>query len=50
LWILWPKGRKDGLNGNIIRQGAIDVGLVDYKICSVNESWSAMVFTVKKTR
>ena len=50
LWILWPKGRKDGLNGNIVRQGAIDVGLVDYKICSVNKAWSAMVFTVKKAR
>ena len=50
LWILWPKGRKDGLNGNVVRQGCIEVGLVDYKICSVNDTWSAMVFAVKKTR
>jgi hypothetical protein len=54
LWILWPKrkpkGKQDGLDGNIVRQGAADVGLVDYKICSVNETWSAMVFTVKKVR
>ncbi len=50
LWILWRKGKKDGLDGNVIRLGAVDVGLVDYKICSVNETWSAMVFTVKKTR
>jgi CheY-like chemotaxis protein len=49
LWILWPKGKKDGLNGNIVREGCVDVGLVDYKICSVNETWSAMVFAVKKT-
>lgn len=48
LWILWRKAKKDGLDGNIVRQGAIDVGLVDYKICSVNETWSAMVFTIKK--
>ncbi len=48
LWILWRKSKQDGLNGNIIRAGAIDVGLVDYKICSINETWSAMVFAVKK--
>jgi hypothetical protein len=48
LWILWRKSKQDGLNGNIIRSGAIDVGLVDYKICSINDTWSAMVFAVKK--
>jgi hypothetical protein len=50
LWILWRKSKQDGLNGNVIRAGAIDVGLVDYKICSINETWSAMVFAVKKAR
>jgi hypothetical protein len=48
LWILWRKGKRDGLHGNLIRQGAIDVGLVDYKICSINDTWSAMVFATKK--
>jgi hypothetical protein len=48
LWILWRKSKPDGLNGNVIRAGAIDVGLVDYKICSINDTWSAMVFAVKK--
>jgi methylmalonyl-CoA mutase cobalamin-binding subunit len=48
LWIAWQKGRRDGLNGNFIRARAIAMGLVDYKICSVNAQWSAMVFAVKK--
>ena len=48
LWILWRKGKQDGLDGNVIRQGGIDVGLVDYKICSVNQTWSGMVFAVRK--
>ena len=48
LWILWRKGKQDGLEGNAIRRGAIDVGLVDYKICSVNQTWTGMVFAVKK--
>jgi len=50
LWLLWHKSKQDGLNGNIVRAGCIDVGLVDYKICSINETWSAMVFAVKKPR
>ncbi|HEY1754092.1 MAG TPA: hypothetical protein VGG72_01755 [Bryobacteraceae bacterium] len=50
LWILWRKSKQDGLNGNIIRAGAVDVGLVDYKICSINDTWSAMVFAVKKAK
>jgi hypothetical protein len=49
LWIIWRKNKRDGLDGNLIRQGAIAVGLVDYKICSVNETWSGMVFAVKKS-
>lgn len=48
LWIAWQKGRRDGLNGNFIRERAIGMGLVDYKICSLDAQWSAMVFTVKK--
>jgi hypothetical protein len=48
LWILWRKAKRDGLDGNLIRKGAIEVGLVDYKVCSVNETWSGMVFAIKK--
>ena len=48
LWIAWQKGRRDGLNGNFIRETAIAMGLVDYKICSLDSQWSAMVFAIKK--
>lgn len=47
-WVVWPKGQQDGINGNVIRETALQLGLVDYKICSVNEVWTAMVFAVKK--
>jgi hypothetical protein len=50
LWILWRKNKRDGLDGNLIRAGCVDVGLVDYKICSINDTWSGMVFAVKKAR
>jgi hypothetical protein len=50
LWIVWQKGRRDGLNGNFVRECALAMGLVDYKICSLDGMWSGMVFTVKKAR
>jgi CheY-like chemotaxis protein len=50
LWILWRKNKRDGLDGGLIRAAGIDVGLVDYKVCSVNEAWSGMAFAVKKSR
>jgi CheY-like chemotaxis protein len=49
LWILWRKAKQDGLDGGVIRRSAVELGLVDYKICSVNEIWSAMAFAIKKT-
>jgi hypothetical protein len=49
LWIVWRKKKADGLDGNFIRAGANQVGLVDYKICSLNDTWSGMVFAIKKT-
>jgi hypothetical protein len=50
LWIIWQKGRRDGLNGSFVRGRALAMGLVDYKICSLDGVWSGMVFTVKKAR
>jgi hypothetical protein len=50
LWIVWQKGRRDGLNGNFVRERALAMGLVDYKICSLDGVWSGMVFTVKRAR
>ena len=50
LWIVWQKGRRDGLNGNFVRQAALAMGLVDYKICSLDGVWTGMVFAVKKAR
>ncbi len=49
-WIVWKKGRRDGLNGNFMRGRALAMGLVDYKICSLDGVWSGMAFTVKKAR
>lgn len=50
LWILWRKGKEGPLDGGVIRTCANQVGLVDYKICSVNETWSGIALAVKKPR
>jgi CheY-like chemotaxis protein len=47
LWILWRKGgaaARGDVTEPVLRQTANDLGLVDYKICSVNAVWSAMLF------
>src|SRR5262249_28382074 len=53
IWIVWPKGSSKkgaaaGVTPTLIREAALSVGMVDYKICSVSETWSGMLFTVKK--
>ncbi len=47
LWILWRKG--SSVTQPFLRQSAAAVGLVDYKICAVDATWSAMLFALKKT-
>ena len=49
IWIIYPKGRNaTGLTQGLIREAALSVGLVDYKVCSVNEVWTGLLFTRKK--
>jgi len=52
IWILYPKQQTgkstSGLTQTLIRESAIAVGLVDYKICSVNEVWTGLLFTRKR--
>ncbi len=49
LWISWPKKSSrvtTDLNGNIVREAGLRHGLVDIKVCSVNEVWSALKFVI----
>ena len=45
VWVLWPKkasGASSDLTMVRIREMASGVGLVDYKVCAVDETWSGM--------
>jgi CheY-like chemotaxis protein len=50
-WLIWPKaasGVKTDLNGNVVRESGLAAGLVDYKVCSVNDIWSGLAFKRRK--
>lgn len=51
LWISWKKKSADpagDLNENIIREIGLRAGLVDVKVCAVDETWSALKFVFRK--
>lgn len=51
LWIIWPKqasGMKTDVKEPIVRQLAMAAGLVDYKVCAVDKTWSGLKFAKKK--
>jgi len=47
LWIAWPKG-SPAVNQAQIREAALAIGLVDYKICSLDKTWSALLFALSR--
>lgn len=53
LWISWPKKSsplfKD-LTEDMIREAAIKIGLVDVKVCAVDDNWSGLKLMVRKER
>ena len=50
LWISWPKkssGLPSDLDENIIRESGLKNGMVDVKVCAVNEQWSGLKFVFR---
>jgi hypothetical protein len=51
IWISWPKknsGKETDLNRDLIREIILNEGLVDIKVCSLNEIWSALKFVYRR--
>jgi hypothetical protein len=47
LWIAWPKkssGVATDLDENVVREVGLAAGLVDVKVCAVDETWSGLKF------
>jgi hypothetical protein len=50
LWVSWPKkasGVATDLTENEVRRIGLDAGLVDIKVCAVNEVWSGLKFVIR---
>jgi hypothetical protein len=50
LWISWPKkasGRATDLTEDVVRQIGLKRGLVDVKVCAIDETWSGLKFVVR---
>jgi CheY-like chemotaxis protein len=47
LWLAWPKkasGVASDLDGNRVREAGLAAGWVDYKVCSIDATWSGLAF------
>ena len=50
LWVSWPKassGVPTDLNENLVREIGLRNGLVDVKVCAVDEVWSGLKFVYR---
>jgi hypothetical protein len=53
LWIIWPKqasGVKTDLTQAVVRAAGLSAGLVDYKVCAVDATWSGLKFAPRRRK
>ncbi len=53
LWIAWPKltsGQATDLRESIVRETGLAAGLVDFKICAIDATWSGLRFIKRKPK
>lgn len=51
VWVSWPKKAakvETDITEDIIREIALPLGLVDVKVCAVNEIWSGLKLMIRK--
>jgi hypothetical protein len=50
LWIAWPKkasGITTDLSENVVRDLALPIGLVDNKVCAIDDTWSGLRLVIR---
>jgi hypothetical protein len=51
IWVSWPKkssGVATDLTDVVVRDTALPLGLVDIKVCAIDEVWSGLKFVIAK--
>ncbi len=52
VWASWPKkasGVATDLSDVVVRDIALPLGLVDVKVCAIDETWSGLKFVIRKS-
>jgi hypothetical protein len=53
LWVAWPKrasGLATTMDENVVRAVALPLGLVDNKVCAIDETWSGLRVVWRRER
>ncbi len=53
LWVAWPKrasGIETTMDENVVRAVALPLGLVDNKVCAIDETWSGLRVVWRRNR
>ena len=51
IWMAWPKkasGVATDLTEDVIRDTALPLGLVDIKVCAIDETWSGLKLVIRR--
>jgi hypothetical protein len=51
LWVSWPKkssGVATDITEDVIRDVCLPLGLVDVKVCAVDETWSGLKLMIRR--
>lgn len=51
LWLAWPKkasGVKTDITEDVLRDVILPFGMVDRKVCAIDETWSGLLFSWRK--
>jgi hypothetical protein len=52
IWTIWPKltsALAGDLSETYVREAGLKAGLVDYKVCAVDDTWSGLKFARRKS-
>jgi hypothetical protein len=53
IWVSWPKkssGVATDLTDVVVRDTALPLGLVDIKVCAIDDTWSGLKFVIPKNQ
>lgn len=51
LWICWPKKTSplaSDITGDVVRSAGLATGVVDIKVCAIDDDWSGLKFVVRR--